>query len=277
MPARLLAFGDELSLLTTQGRRYAINGLDANNAVDCGGAPVGFQYLAATRNYVMAECPGTATEFKAVSRATLLAQSTDIEAQVDAQIANGGINGADLAFVLVGIHDVLNLYAQYPARSEADITGDLNERGKRTAGQVNRLVAAGARVIVVTIPDVGESPYARAQKAAHTDTDRMALIKRLVYNYNASLRLNILNDGRFVGLVLGDETSQAMTIAPAGFGLNNAVDAACTTAVPDCTTATLVAGATGVNYLWADDRRPATTWDGRIGALADARARTNPF
>lgn len=277
VPARLLGFGDQLSLLTAQGKRWAINGLDANNAIDCAGAPVAFQYLGSARGFAQVECPGSATEFKAISRAAAGAQADDLAAQVDAQVAAGGVKADDLAFVLVGMNDVLNLYAQFPGRDEASLAAELNERGKRAAAQINRLVQLGARVIVVTIPDVGDSPYASAQKAAFTDTDRAALIKRLVYAYNASLRLNMLNDGRYIGLVLGDETSQAMTTFPSGFGLTSVTDAACNVALPDCTTLTLVSGATGTSHLWADDRHPAPLWHARVGALADARVRTNPF
>lgn len=143
--------------------------------------------------------------------------------------------------------------------------------------EVNRLVAAGARVIVSTTPDVGLTPYALAEKAAHTDTDRAALLTTLTSEFNAGLRTTVLNDGRYVGLVLADEMVQAMTISPSSFGLGNIKDAACAVALPDCTTATLVSSADAATWLWADDLRMAFNAQNRLGILAINRARNNPF
>lgn len=277
VPGRIIAFGDETNLITSSGKSYSIGGLDTNSVLDCGAQPIWLQILSIGYGFVLEQCKGTLTEFKAISRATVGAQADDVSAQLEVQIAAGGFKTDDLATVLVGANDVLDLYARFPAQSEAALTAELEARGKRVGQQVNRLVGLGPRVIVVTIPDVSLSPYARAQKVANTDTDRMALLSRLVYAYNASVRLNIINDGRFVGLVLGDEQVQAMNVSPPSFSLTDVATAACTVALPDCTTATLITGATALNHLWADDRRPGPNWHSRIANLAASRARLNPF
>ncbi len=276
-PGRVLAFGDEMNVLSADGKRYAVNGLDANKVFDCALLPIMAQSLAAAYGFVFEPCKGTQTEFKAVSRAGVGAQADDVAAQVDAQINAGGFKPDDLATMLVGVNDVLALYAQFAIQGEGDLTKELEARGKRLAQQVNRLVGLGPRVIVITIPDVSYSPYAKAEALAHTDTDRRALLARLVYAYNASIRLNILNDGRYIALVLGDEQVQAMNVSPASFSLTNVADAACTTALPDCTADTLVTGATVTSHLWADDRHPGATWHSQVASLAAARARSNPF
>ncbi|MEY2876349.1 MAG: hypothetical protein RLZZ373_3720, partial [Pseudomonadota bacterium] len=59
----------------------------------------------------------------------------------------------------------------------------------------------------------------------------------------------------------------------------NTADVACTTALPACTTATLVSGAAGVGtaYLWADAQHPGVSFQSRVGIAALNRARNNPF
>jgi outer membrane lipase/esterase len=127
--------------------------------------------------------------------------------------------------------------------SEDQLVADLRGRGERLAAQVNRLTDLGVKVIVSTVPDMGLTPFAIAQKAAFTDTDRAALLTRLTAALNGRLRVNILNDGRFVGLVLADEMVQVMNKSPVSFGLTDAVTPICTTPLPDCTSKTLVTSA----------------------------------
>jgi phospholipase/lecithinase/hemolysin len=145
------------------------------------------------------------------------------------------------------------------------------------AAQVNRLVAAGGRVIVSTVHDIGLTPYARAKEAV--SAGQMALLTCLTATFNARVRVEILQDGRFIGLVLADDVTQLAVRFPGGVSaaLANVTDAACTAALPNCTSLTLVAGATGASHLWADDRHFGPTMHARLGTLADNRARNNPF
>ena len=68
-----------------------------------------------------------------------------------------------------------------------------------------------------------------------------------------------------------------MVKSPASFGLEEAEQAVCTVALPDCTASTLVEDATSGNSLWADDRQFAYGGQQRLGSLALDRARNNPF
>lgn len=282
-PERVIAFGDETSALTAGGRKFAVNALDAADAIDCAANPLWVQTVAAAFGYVFAECnPSNSTEVKALMRAAVAAKADDVRLQIDAQIArtdNGGLRATDLVTVLAGANDVLELYAQFPGRSEAELSAELRARGERLAAQVNRLVNLGARVIVSTVPDMGVTPFAVAEKAAKTDTDRAALLTRLTAAFNGRVRVNILNDGRFIGLVLADETVQTMSAFPASFGLVNATLGACAVALPDCTTKTLVAEAAGsaLAYLWADSTRLGTPGQAQLGNVAATRALNNPF
>jgi phospholipase/lecithinase/hemolysin len=281
-PDRVIAFGDETSLLRGDGRKFAVNALNADDTIDCVTNPIWVQAVATSYSYVFAECnPSASAEVKAFMRAGAGAKADDVKVQIDAQIAlagaGGGVKAGDLITVLAGANDVLEQYALYPGKTEADMTTELRARGERLAQQVNRLVNLGARVIVATAPDVGVTPFAVAEKAAKTDTDRAALLTRLTAAFNGRVRVTIVNDGRFIGLVLTDEMVQAMVLSPASFALVNSVDGACTAALPDCTSKTLKEGAAAGTYLWADATRMAHGGHVRLGLLGVQRALNNPF
>ena len=274
---RLVVFGDETSALTSDGRRYAVNTV-TDGVFDCSSQRIWVQALASIYDLTFAECnPNNVVTPQAIMRAAAGARVADVAAQVDAQLAGDGVAGNTLVTVLAGTNDVLDFYAAFPDTPRSELLSQARARGAQLAVEVNRLVAAGARVIVSTTPDVGLTPYALAEKAAHTDTDRAALLTTLTSEFNAGLRTTVLNDGRYVGLVLADEMVQAMTISPSSFGLGNIKDAACAVALPDCTTATLVSGADAATWLWADDLRMAFNAQNRLGILAINRARNNPF
>jgi len=276
VPQQVIVLGDETNLLTPDGKRYGINGLDANGVFDCRFLPIWTQSVAGAWGYVFDQCnPGAITPTRGVMRATFNAKAADLDAQIDAQLATAAPTSKDLFTVLVGMHDIIELYEQFPTRSEADLAADLRARGNHVAQQINRLVDLGARVIVSTVPDLGLTPYALTQEAANPG--RAALLTRLTGDFNARVRVDILQDGRFVGLLITDDLILQMVKSPSSYGLANVTGAACTTAVPDCTTLTLVAGATSATHLWADDRRLGPVAHSQLYQLAVTRAQRNPF
>ncbi len=278
VPEQYVAFGDESSVIESDGRRHTVNPLNTAGAIDCAVEPIWTQAVAQHYTFVFQQCnPGLATAFKAQMRATAGARVDDLKIQIDNQVERGGFAANSLVTVLVGANDVFELYSRYPAQSEEQLATELGARGERLAAQVNRLVGLGARVIVSTVPDLGLSPYATQQKAAFTDTDRAALITRLTAALNSRVRVSIVNDGRFIGLVLGDEAVQSIVRQPTAFGVTNAASAVCTVALPDCTSQTLVSTGASATWLWADDRHLAFAGQTRLGALAVARAVGNPF
>ncbi|MBT9486371.1 MAG: esterase [Rubrivivax sp.] len=278
--AHVVAFGDELSALTTDGRRYGVNSLTEAGAIDCVSQPIWVQAVAAVYGHVFAACnPNNVVDPKAIMRAAVNARVADLQLQIDTHLAAGGFGQGALATVLVGMHDVLDLYGQFPTLSRTELLAQARVQGGLAGRQVNRLVDLDVRVLIATVPDQGLTPYAIAQKAANTDLDRAALLSDLTTEFNAGLRTTILNDGRFVGLVLADEMVQAMKVSPSSFGLANVTGEACleTAPVPDCTTLTLNTGADTASWLWADDLRLAYGGQSRLGTLAATRARDNPF
>jgi hypothetical protein len=285
---RVIAFGDEMSALTPDGRKYSVNATktvtntDGSTAVsiDCGGQQNWVQSLAGIYGFAFAECnPNNVAEPRATMRAAAGARVSDVAAQFDAQVAAGGFRFGDIATVLAGTHDVIDLYKQFPTRSEDDLKAEAGERGKQVAEQVNRAVDLGARVIVSTIPDLGYTPYALKQSLLFTDTNRAALLSRLTQAFNEQLQLNILLDGRYIGLVQADLATASMARFPTDYGLSNVTSGVCLATVPlvDCSDKTLVEGGSASTWLWADDLWPAYRLQRQIADLAIDRALNNPF
>jgi outer membrane lipase/esterase len=276
VPLRLITFGDEMSAFTADGKKYAVNGLAADGTTpDCKLLPIWTQVVANVYGFGFAECPVGTGEQKAFARAKPGARAADLKTQVQAQVSAGGFADKDLVTVMIGTNDIRDLYEQSRAASAPSKDALLEaarQRGVEIATQVNALVDRGAKVIVATIPDVGLSPWGLAQGATGA-----SLLTELTAALNGRIRVNILNDGRFVGLVLGDEFSQTAARVPVAYSLTNATTAACAVAPPACTSATLASGATADGWLWADSTWLATGGHRQLGALAEARARLNPF
>ena len=269
---RVFAFGDETSVLTGSpagnGLKYSINGLDSEGNVDCRLNVTWVQSVASLYGFVPAECNPNGLEPKAYIFAEAGATVDDVTRQVAraALQVDNQFGDKDLATMLAGANDVLELYARYPAESRDALLNEARSRGRQLALAVNALVKLGARVVVSDLPSLGLTPFARKERALHTDIDRALLLTDLTTAFNEQLGVNILLDGRYIGLVQADLQFRAISDNP---GSLNVTEGACTVAVPLCSTATLVPGATAFTHLWADDTRMST--------LAIDRARRNPF
>ncbi|GAP37755.1 SGNH/GDSL hydrolase family protein [Piscinibacter sakaiensis] len=286
-PQRILALGDESSVITAEGRKYTVNALNTDGtALDCTASPLWIQYVSNTFGLVFPQCNPNAV---AAPRSRILATSgakvADVTAQIDAFLAAGdGFGATDLVTVMVGANDVLEQYKRYPNASAAEITAAVEAAGAALADQVNRVANAGGKVLLAKVIDLGQTPYALAEQAANTDTDRALLLTNLVARFNARLRVGIINDGRKIGLVQSDERIQLSVRFPASLGFVNVTQAACQAAatLPNCSTSTLVVdsagtSATSTTWLWADSVHLSAGGQARIGEIAEAVARNNPF
>ncbi len=241
-PERLVAFGDETSVITSDGRKYSVNAVDANGAIACALSPNWTQYLAQAFGLVFAQCNPTNVAVTALNYATPGAKVADIKTQVDQHLATGSFGGRDLVTVLAGVNDIVEQYRLFPAQSEDTLVAVVEGRGAALAAQVNRIAQAGGKVLIATAPDISVSPFSGAENAANPGSDRQAVLKRLVDRFNAELRINLINDGTKIGLVFADETVQSMVKTPSSYGLVNVANVACAIAPPACTTLTLVTG-----------------------------------
>ena len=292
VPDRVIAFGDENSVIvndgTNDGFRYTINDRRSAAPGKCQSAPIIVQSVAAQYGYVFAECnPNNVTPrafIHAIAGALVEDPRTGLAVQ-RATVANLG--SRDLVTVMIGGNDLIALYEEVRAgtRSRAEAIAEAQRRGRSTAATISEMLTTGARALVITVPDVSLTPYGRT--AGRTDADAVALLSTLSYEFNGSLRTNVVpNDGRNFGLVLADDIVAVINQNPTEYlePPSNTSDAACTTAdVKDCvltadaTTTTLVSGATLSNYLWASDRHLGPSAHSRIGQQAQARAVNNPF
>jgi outer membrane lipase/esterase len=289
-PNRVLAFGDELSYLEADGRKYSINAYkitdnstnpptQSTTELDCTRSPIWIQTVASSFGLAFdGRCQGTAT----TASGQILAQPghkvRDLPDQL-AAVQGAALNDRDLALMEVGMNDILELYARYPAESSASLIDEARARGRVYGEAINALAQSGPAVVVLTVPDLGLTPFARAQNTSTGDATRSKLLTQLTDAFNSRMSVTLINDGRLIGLVFIDIETQNMVKFPSNFSLTNVRDAAClsTAVLPDCRTNTLVTGATSSSYLWADDLRPGPALQSRMGSLADFRAKNNPF
>lgn len=280
-PNRVIAFGDESGTILQSGKKYTINGLNADTKlVDCKLSPVWSQLLSSGFGFVYPQCN---TDFVALPQgimyATLGAKVADVRDKIDQHLSNDGFGPKDIVGINVGVNDIIELYRQFPAVSRDSLINEAKARGKLLAEQANRIANANGRVVISTIFDVGLTPFGQKEKEQQTDIDRAIFLDELSGAFNISLRLNLLNDGRLIGLVLVDETIQQIARFPAAFGYSDVTRAACRTDVApqDCTTETLLTDANPTQWLWAGDTLLGPSAQQRIGTLFLSRAKNNPF
>lgn len=287
-PTRVLAFGDENSVITTDGRKYTVNGLktDANGVktLDCEINGIWVQRLAIGFGLVFPECnPAGVTDPRSRIYAQAGTKVADLAAQVDQHLATDTFSGKDLVTLFAGQNDVLEQYAQYPNVPRDQLLSAVYQAGLALAAQVSRIADEGGKVLVSTVPDLAYSPFAIAENTNTGDTTRGALLGELVARFNEGLRVGIAKEsGEQVAIMLTDELIQAMAKFPVSYGgMTNVTAAVCDPAlavtVDLCTTDTLISGGDGLRYLWADDKHLSNNGHIYLGNLAATRSRANPF
>jgi outer membrane lipase/esterase len=288
-PTRVIAFGDELSAIDATGRKYSINAFKITDAtttpatestteLDCTRNPIWTQAVATAFALAFDRCLGTATAASGLALAAPGAKVADFAAQ-RAAVTGATLSKKDLTLVMFGMNDLLELYARYPTTGRDTLIAEARARGESLGAQVNALAQSGPPVVVLTVPDLGLTPFARAQNTSTGDATRAALLTDLTAAFNNRMSVTLINDGRLIGLVYADIELQTEYKFPGVVGPANVNDAAClgTTALPGCTTRTLVTDATSTTHLWADALLPGPNFHTRLGSLAAFRARNNPF
>ncbi len=281
-PTRIIAFGDESGTILQSGKKYGINALNTDTKqVECSLNPVWTQLLAAVGfGFVYQQCN---TSFVALPQGVMYAAAgnkvADVRDKIDAHLSNDRFGPRDLVAIMVGVNDIVELYKQFPAVSRESLLGEAKARGKLLAEQANRIANANGRVLVATIFEVGQTPFGLKEREQQTDIDRALFLDELSTAFNTSMRLNLLNDGRLVGLVLVDETIQRFVRFPYLGSFTNVTEAACRTDVApqDCTIETLKPDASPQTWLWAGDTLLGPAAQQQVANLALSRAKNNPF
>lgn len=289
VPARLLTFGDESSMLVgAQGLKYSINGISAATLqIDCTQNPLWTQALANSYGLVFANCnPNASNQVNAIDLTKLNGTVDDVVQAVSAFQAGDTFNGNDMVTIWVGMHDVLSDYQLNGTDGdETTLLSDMKTQGTTLGNLVNTIAAAGAKVVLLTIPDMSDTPFAFVE-SQRGDFDRLKLLSDMSTSFNLGLRSTIINDGSQIALVLVDDVVRNDVRSPGSFGLissdNQSYGCLNTAPLPNCTPDTLNNDpATGqpanAGFLWADATHLGPVAQTQIGNQAVGRAHSNPF
>ena len=140
---RLIAFGDETSVINPDGSKYSVNAVQTadNTKLDCSSNALWIQTVGSVYGLVFPEC-NLLPVANPVSRnyATVGARAADIGAQIDLKLAADPFTEKDMVTMLVGANDILAQYAQYPGVPEAQLRDQRRSGRRRTrrAGQPHR-------------------------------------------------------------------------------------------------------------------------------------------
>ena len=288
VPIRMIVFGDESSHLTgPQALKYSINEVSGiTGLTDCTLNPIWTQTVANGYGLVFSNCnPNGSFDTDAIDNSVVNGTVADVVNKVAAFQAGDTFNGNDLVVIWVGMNDIINEYKADASPDETVLVQDMKDAGALLASQVNLIANAGAKVVILTVPDMSYSPFAFTE-AQRGDFDRAKLLSDMSTAFNVGMRSNILNDGSKIGLVLVDDLVRNGVRSPGSFSLianpNQSYGCLDSSPLPTCTNETLRNDpATGqpaiANFMWADATHLGSTMQTQIGNSAYGRARSNPF
>lgn len=215
---------------------------------------------------------------KSTSAAFLLAakqQTVDTAiAAIDAHVASKGVQAGDLYAIYVGNNDIWAQYAQYTGNADA-VKAGARAAATKLAKRINTLTDQGAKVLVVALPDLGYSPYARAEALRDQAIDRAALISDIVTEFNRTLKTTLIDDGRRIGLISFDSQLSAQLLAfrsglGTSLGLTNIQLAVCTApSALNCDTNQLVGDP--ASWLWVDNKQLGQPAQNMLASMATSR------
>lgn len=280
-PQRFIAFGDAMSDVGQNGSRYTVNDGSVNNWTLQVVANYGKTLTAASAggtSYATGNARVSAKPDAAGNPST-----RTITEQIDAFLAGGSFTGSDLVIVSGGVSDVIAGMAAVTAgtQTEAAMVAAARKAGEDLAAQVRRLVAAGAKYVVVTgTYDLSKSPWAKS-------IGREALLTDASSRFNDGLLVGIVDLGANVLYVDSAYYVNLYTSVPGNYGFNNATTAVCTSVDTTngigigagqvnsalCNGSTLLSGANQVSYVFADSVYLTPSAQRQFGTYAYDRLR----
>jgi phospholipase/lecithinase/hemolysin len=175
------------------------------------------------------------------------------------------------------VHDAV-AYPNYTSNPTYQaVMAELQARGARLGQQINDLTALGPKVILSTMPLMNLTPYALQEAINKQDQAIRSVLLDFSNQFNTAMRVNIINDGRWIGLVELDALLNAGVSNPQNYGLTNTTAGVCAVELPNCTTNTLVTGGNATTWLWASNLWMGSTAHLNLGNFARGRALGNPF
>lgn len=293
-PARVVAFGDAMGDLGQNGQRYTVNDNSVNNWTQFVANGFGRQLSASSAgglSFATGNARVTATTDAAGKTGT-----PSVQQQVDTFLASNTLTENDLVLVSAGTSDVI---VQAKAVldgtiSEAQAQQNVQQAADELAGQVRRLVNAGAKHVAVA------GPYNMGRSAWAVETGQTGLLERLSAvsgntganqprSFNERLLISMVDLGASVLYIDAALEFNLITANPgaSGFALNNGTAVACNSVDPGpgigtgdnqvnsnlCTPATIAAGVDYTKFLFADRVYPTPRGQTIFGDFAFNRIR----
>lgn len=259
-PSRMIAFGDAVGDLGQDGARYTINDGSINiwtqyvaNAYGVAlttAAQGGQSY--ATGNARVAVTPDAAGN----------GSTPTVTQQIDTFLAGNSFGSGDMVLVSAGTSDVIAETQKLltGAESEQQALDNLATAGQALAGQVRRLVGAGAQhVVVAGVYNIGRSPWG-------LQTGQQSLMEKLVLQFNSQFKVKLVDLGENVFYLDSANYFNLVTANPGSYNLSDISTPVCTSVDPGpgigtgtnqvnsnlCKPSTVLAGVDVSRYLFAD-------------------------
>lgn len=269
-PSRIISFGDGFSALGAAGAgRYTVNDGSVNIWAEQLAASYG-QTLSSVADGGLGYAERNARVNNAVDAAG--GTATSIAAQIDAFVAADAFGSSDLVLINGGISDIVyqtQLFLSSTITSE-ELLVNVDQAGRDFGAQIQRLVSAGAKyVVVVGAYGMGRSPWATA--IAQT-----ALLDQLSFrgdvgpgrprSFNEALLVTIVNLGANVFYADAANYFNLVTGSPVAYAFTDATTVVCTSTDGGagigtgtgevnsalCNTGTIGAGLDYSQYVFAD-------------------------
>ncbi|HEY8681719.1 MAG TPA: autotransporter domain-containing protein, partial [Rhodanobacter sp.] len=140
----------------------------------------------------------------------------------------------------------------------AQATANINAAATQELALISQLKQAGANyLVVINLPDIGQTPSARADEALVPGI--RTFLTNVSQSYNQMLNAGLAATGANILSVNAYALFNEVLASPAAYGFVNVTTQACTTSSSqDCNGSTLVAPGANGNYLFADGVHPTT-------------------
>jgi len=271
-PTRILVFGTGFSDMgqtgatsTTIGKRYTVND---------GGNDIWIQDVATSFGLTLAAAVSGGTDY-ATGNARITAKpdaagnsaTPTVTEQVNNFLAAGGtFNATDLVVIEAGVSDIIaetmNITTNGGTQSSDQALANVKQEGRDLGAQVRRLVQAGAQhVVVVGTYDLSRTPWSHS-------TGQDALLTNLSTAFNTAMLVSIVDLGANVLYIDAAFEINLIANVPTAYNFIDSSTPVCSAAATDpgpgigigtgklnsalCTPTTIIAGATYVQYVFAD-------------------------
>jgi len=260
-PKRFISFGDGFSDVGQNASRYTVNDGSFNiwAAQLANSFGLGLTALSTGgTSYAQGNARITNTTDASGKTTTL-----SVTQQIDKFLATDSLGGSDVVLINGGISDTVSEMTAVNAgtQTSAQMIANVGQAGIDLANQIQRLVKAGAKYVVVVGPyNLGKSPWAIANAA------QTANISTASAKFNEQLLINIVNLGTNVLYVDAAYYFNLIINAPSAYALNDSTSVTCTSVDPDngigigkgqvnsslCNTTTIASGLDYTKYVFAD-------------------------